>query len=147
MWVVDRLAGVYAYLTVVLRAAILIFQSLIFGGVIFIWFALRRISNPASQELIEGATRKCICLLRISALLLCAAQLLCLLINCRALIRSAGLTLADIVGANFVIAAFIAICSALLVIPFSAFSPRRTWPLSILCLLVLASSVMTNHAL
>ena len=146
MWVVDRLAGVYAYLAVILRAAILIGQSIIFGGIVFIWFALQKNPASSSQKQIEGATRKCTCLLRTSALLLCAAHTLCLLINCRALIHTAGLTVSNIVGANFAIAAFIAICSALLMIPFSALSPLRTWPLVILSLLVLASSVMTNHA-
>ena len=146
MWGVDRLAGVYAYLAVVLRAAILIFQSLVFGGIVFIWFVLKKNADSLADKQIEAAKRKCIRLLRISALLLGAAHLLCLLINCRVLIRSAGLTVPDIVGANFAIAAFIAICSALLLIPFSALSPFRGWPQLILSLMVVAASVMTNHA-
>src|SRR5690349_17033106 len=145
MWSVDRLAGVYAYLAVVLRAAILIFQSLILGGVIFIWLALRRPTNSTSPEF-DAAKTSCIRLLRISALLLSAAQAFCLLVNCRVLIRSAGLSIADVVGANFVLAAFIAICSGLVLAQLPAVSTRKMWPFLFFSLLILASSVMTNHA-
>lgn len=145
MWSVDRLAGMFAYLAVVLRAAILVFQSLILGGVIFIWLALRRPSHPSSPEL-AAASARCIRLLRVSALLLSAAQAFCLLVNCRVLIRSAGLSLAEIIGANFVLAAFIAICSGLVLVQLPAVSPRRMWPLLGFSLLILGSSVMTNHA-
>ncbi|PYX96425.1 MAG: hypothetical protein DMG63_17090, partial [Acidobacteria bacterium] len=66
MWSVDRLAGVYAYLAVVLRAAILVFQSLILGGVIFIWSALRSPSESVWSPEIDAARTKCLRLLRIS---------------------------------------------------------------------------------
>ena len=146
MWSVDRLAGVYAYVAVVLRAAILIFQSLVFGGVVFLWLALRRESNCGLPEHADRATGRCVRLLRNSAFLLCTAHVLCFLVNCRTLIRSAGLTLPDIVGANFAIAGFIAICSALLIVALSALPERRAWLLLAFSLLILASSVMTNHA-
>jgi copper resistance protein D len=146
MWTVDRFAGVYAYLAVVLRAAILISQSLIIGGVIFIWSALRRPSESSSSVGIDVARSKCVRLLRISGLLLAAAHALCLLVNCRALIVSAGLSIPDIIGANFVLAAFIAICSGLLVAQLAASSARRMWALLVPAFLILASSVMTNHA-
>jgi len=146
MWSVDRLAGVYAYLAVVLRAAILILQSLILGGVIFIWWSLRRASEVSSTLQIANAKAKCFRLLRISGLLLAAAHALCLIVNCRGLIRSAGLSIPDIIGANFVLAGFIAICSGLLVAQLPGVSRRRMWPLLVLAFLILASSVMTNHA-
>ncbi|HWC19778.1 MAG TPA: hypothetical protein VG498_22385, partial [Terriglobales bacterium] len=146
MWSVDRLAGVYAYLAVVLRAAILVFQSLILGGVTFIWVALKRNSATELGAENDAATVHCARLLRISALLLVAAHVLCLLVNCRALIQSAGLTVPDIIGANFVSAAFIAICSGLFIARLSVPSLPRIWQLLLPSLLILASSVMTNHA-
>jgi putative copper resistance protein D len=146
MWSVDRLAGVYAYLAVVLRAAILIFQSLILGGVTFIWWALRRPAECSSSQGIDIATAKCLRLLRMSGLLLSVAHALCLLVNCRVLIGSTGLSIPDIIGANFVLAAFIAICSGLLIAQLPIISSRRMWPALVLALLILASSVMTNHA-
>jgi copper resistance protein D len=147
MWSVDRLAGLYAYLAVILRAAILVFQSLILGGVVFVWLVLRRPSAESSSRLeIDVASAKCVRLLRMSALLLSAAEATCLVVSCRVLIRSVGLSIPDMIGANFVLAAFIAICSGLLIAQLRVVSPRRMWPLLILSLFILASSVMTNHA-
>src|SRR5437763_1733334 len=146
MWSVDRLAGVYAYLAVVLRAAILVFQSLILGGVIFIWSALRSPSESVWSPEIDAARTKCLRLLRISGLLLVAAHALCLLVNCSILIQSAGLSIPDIIGANFVLAAFIAMCSGLLIVQAAVISRRRMWPPLVRAVLILGSSVMTNHA-
>jgi len=146
MWTVDRLAGVFAYLTVILRSAILVFQSLVLGGVTFVWLALRRDSGSVLAPQADAASAKCARLIRISSLLLAASHALCLLVNCRALIQSAGLTIPDIIGANFVTAAFIAICSGLVIAQLSVPSPTRIWPFLIPSLLILASSVMTNHA-
>jgi putative copper resistance protein D len=62
------------------------------------------------------------------------------------LIQSAGLSIPDIIGANFVLAAFIAMCSGLLIVQPAVISRRRMWPALVLAVLILASSVMTNHA-
>jgi len=145
MWSVDRLAGVYAYLAVIFRAAILIFQSLILGGVIFIAYALRQAPDTSSLK-VAAVRAKSVRLLRLSGFCLAAAQALCLLVNCRVLISGAGLSIADVIGANFVIAASIAIGSGLLVALVPADSPRKMGPVLLLSLVILASTVMTNHA-
>lgn len=145
MWSVDRLAAVFAYLAVVLRAAILIFQSLFFGGVIFLCLALRRSTDSFSLAESDTARTKCLRLLRASAIFLAAAHACCLLINCRALIRD-GLSIADLMGANFTLAAFIGISAALLAVPCSLALRRRLWPLLLLSFVALGSTVMTNHA-
>jgi putative copper resistance protein D len=62
------------------------------------------------------------------------------------LIQSAGLSIPDIMGANFVLAAFIAMCSGLLIVQPGVISRRNMWPPLVLAVLILASSVMTNHA-
>lgn len=142
----DRLQGIYAYLSVVFRAAILIFQSLVAGGVVFLAVALKAQSGSDFISEVETAKARCIRLLRISALLLAVSHAGYLFINCSVLIGSEDLSLSDIFGANFVIAAFIGIGSAWIIAQFALFFQRRIWPLIMLTILALSSSVMTNHA-
>src|SRR5260370_19069983 len=97
-----RTAQLIALITVILRAATLVFQSLLAGGIVF----HRWIAADA------GATREPgfgIRLLRYSAVALAVTQALYLALNTTLLRHSRGLGLGATMGANFLIAGMLTI--------------------------------------
>ena len=141
-----RLVNIFGYLSVLLRAGTLIFQSLLLGGVLFIsWVA--RPSSEIPDNSLERVRSSSLRLFRIAAIGLAIVQALYLYVNSAVLMASAEMGLRDIVGANFFISGSIvftaAILAALLATIRSKFA--MTW-LGLLLAIILAASVMTNHA-
>jgi len=138
-----RLLQIFGFLSVLFRGATLTFQSLTVGGIVFLVFVLHR-ANPESDSI----RKACLRWIRRSALALAAMQLSYVFANSLILMQSADMTLAGVIGANYVIAGFLGIASALAIAVLSHARPSRSYAhLLFPAAAVIASSVMTSHAM
>jgi len=138
-----RLLQIFGFLSLLFRGATLTFQSLAVGGIVFLLFVARD-SNEHSNAL----RKSCLRWIRRSALALAAMQIAYVLANSLILMQSADMTLADVSGANYVIAGFLGIASALTIVALSNARPSRSFlHLLLPAAAVIASSVMTSHAM
>jgi putative copper resistance protein D len=138
-----RLLQVFGFLSVLFRGAILTFQSLAIGGIVFLILVLR----GAKADTFE-LRQTCLLWVRRSAIALAAMQISYVLANSLILMQSADMSLGDVAGANFVLAGAIGMVSALTVI-FLASANRSTGYTDLLlpAVAILASSVMTSHSM
>ena len=97
-----RTQALFGIITVLLRAATLVFQSLVIGGIVF----QRWIAAPETPE---DDRRRGAVVIRISAIALAATQALYLGLNTKILVDSLGAGLSEIAGANFFIAGVVTI--------------------------------------
>ncbi len=141
-----KLVDLFTFLSVVLRAGTLVFQSVLLGGVMFVlWVA--RMSPEASPESIDRIQASTWRLLRISAVGLAVVQLLYLYVNSAVLMATAEIGFDGVVGANFFISGSIVLVTALLTaIVASGNKSVASWALPVLALVIMGASVMTNHA-
>jgi putative copper resistance protein D len=138
-----RLLQIFGFLSVLFRGATLTFQSLAIGGIVFLIFVLR----SANQES-DAIKQSCLRWIRRSAIALAVMQFSYVLANSLILMQSADLTLADVSGANFFIAGAIGIASASTIVILSgARRSRGYWDLLLPAAAIIASSVMTSHAM
>lgn len=138
-----RLLQIFGFLSVLFRGATLTFQSLAVGGVVFLAFVLRFVSG-SSPEIRDS----CLRWIRRFALALAFTQLAFLLSNSVLLIQSAEITLADVLGANFVIAGLLGIAAASIVVVSSKPSSGRANLLLLLPgLAIIVSSALTSHSM
>lgn len=139
-----NLVDLFSFLSVVLRAGTLVFQSVLLGGVLFVlWTA--RYSPAASRESIAQVESSCWKLLRLSAAGLAVVQMLYLYVDSAVLMVSADIPFSMVVGANFFISGSIVLAAAL----FTAMVAGRNKNIAVWALLMLiitGASVMTNHA-
>jgi copper resistance protein D len=136
------LLGLFGLIAVVLRAAILCFQTIAVGGIIFLLVvagALRFRQEPW----LHRATQ----LIRWSVLALAIAQASFVISNTLVLTFSADVPVGEALGANYVIAGVLAVAAGLVVF-FRLTPPRgRVTPLSLIpAAAMIASSVMTSHS-
>ena len=135
-----RTLALFALVAVMLRAATLVFQSLLIGGIVFHrWIAAEK---PTLGETAPG-----IPLLRLSAIALAVTQVLFLGLNTMLLRVSLGLTLAETMSANFFVVGMVTIVAALAV----ALTPSRRLVspgnlMTLLSLVALACGVLASHA-
>jgi putative copper resistance protein D len=137
------LLQIFGFLSVLFRGAMLTFQSLAIGGIVFLIFVLRR-SNQES----DAIKPSCLRWIQRAAIALAIMQISYVLANSLILMQSADMTFRQVSGANFVIAGAIGIASAITIVILS--SARRSRGYSDLLLpaaAVIASSVMTSHAM
>ena len=141
-----KLVDLFAFFSVVLRAGTLVFQSVLLGGVLFVlWIA--RNSPDASDESIARIQASSWKLLRISAVGLAIVQLAYLYVNSAVLMVTAEIGIGGVVGANFFISGSIVLIAALLTtIAASGSHKFARWALPVLVVVIMAASVMTNHA-
>jgi len=138
-----RLLQIFGFLSVIFRGAILTFQSLTIGGIVFLVFIFR----GANQES-DAIKPSCLRWIRRSAIALAMMQLSYILANALILMQSADITLAEVSGANFVIAGAIGIASAITVTTLSGARRSRDYAdLLLPAAAIIASSVMTSHAM
>jgi putative copper resistance protein D len=136
-----RTQALFGIIAVVLRAATLIFQSLVIGGIVYNrWIA-------ADDTTATRKRRLGILLVRLSAVALAVTQLLYLGINSAILMNSLELGVADVAAANFFVAGLVTIVASLAI----AVTPSRrlenpTNLITILSLVVLACGVLASHA-
>jgi len=140
---VARLLQIFGFLSVLLRGATLAFQSLTAGGIVFLFLVLRDSGKDS-----EDVKASCLRWIRRFALTLAAMQISYLLANAMILMQSAEISLAEVSGANFVLAGALGIAASLTIVVLSA--GRRTGSHSDLLLpgaAIIASSVLTSHAM
>ena len=141
-----ELVDLFAFLSVVLRAGTLVFQSLLLGGVLFVlWVA--QSSPEAAADSIARIQKSSWRLLQISAVGLAAVQLLYLYVNSAVLMATAEIGFDGVIGANFFISGCIVLTAALLTaIVASGNKDVAKYALPVLAVIVMGASVMTNHA-
>src|SRR5882762_7507362 len=110
-----RLLQVFGFLSVLFRGATLTFQSLAIGGIVFLISVVRRGYEDSSS-----LQQACLRLIRRSAIALDVMQISYVLANSMILRQSAGMSLREVAGANFVVAGLIGIVSAFTVIALAA---------------------------
>src|SRR6267378_1440580 len=138
-----RLLQVFGFLSVLFRGATLTFQSLAIGGIVFLISVVRR-GNEDSSALQQA----CLRWIRRSAIALAVMQISYVLANSMILRQSAGMSLREVAGANFVLAGLIGIVAAFTVIALAAARRSRSyWDLLFPAVAIIASSVMTSHAM
>lgn len=136
-------------LAVVLRAALLSFEALSVGGILFLIFAARGWQKFGSSQRSDGCQR----LLRAAALGLAVCAVLSAAITTSLLMSTTGLALRELVGADYFIAAAVLCLSGLLVLLLARVDPSPHWerlrlPIpGALAAVVVAASVSTSHAL
>ena len=137
-----KLLNIFGYLSVLLRAATLCFQTLTIGGIVFI------IAVTRSPQLRTGAVlANCRKWITWFALALAATQILYVMANSVILMQSADMSLGEAVGANFVYAGALAAASGLFIGAICAFGKwRGNSALLIPALIILASALMTSHS-
>jgi len=138
-----RLLQIFGFLSVLFRGGTLSFESLTIGGIVFLNFVAGS-ANPQSEAINQGSLRW----IRRAAVALAVTQLAYILASTLILMQSADMTLADVSGANFVLAGVLAIASALTIAALAgARSSKSHMVMAFPALLILLSSVMTSHAM
>jgi putative copper resistance protein D len=141
-----KLVDIFGYLAVLLSAATLIGQSLLLGGLLFLFW----IARPSPEIPAEGMDRvRSLALkaFRIAAVALALVQVLYLYVNTSVLMASAEIGFREAAGANFFLAGSLMLIAALLTAILARNQKTSTlWVLSALVLVVLCASVMTDHA-
>lgn len=138
----TQLLGIFGFLVVLLRAAILCSQTMAMGGILFLLLV------AASREGgYESWLESCWKLIRGSALALAIAQLFFVVTNCLVLTYSTEVPLKNVLNANFASAGALAMGAGLALGFFS--QTLRKAPRGLMLLpaaLMLAASVMTSHS-
>jgi putative copper resistance protein D len=137
-----EMLGMFGFLVVLLRAAILCFQTVAIGGILFLLIVARK-KEWRSEELL----RSCWKLICASSLALLFSQLLFVIANSLVLTYSTDILLKDVLSANFVRAGALAIAAALALAMWPSGLRKSMNPLVLLPAgFLLASSVMTSHS-
>jgi putative copper resistance protein D len=142
-----KLVNLFSYLTVVLRAGTLVFQSMVLGGAFFgLWTA--RHSSHLPGESFNRVQTSIWRLLLTSALGLAGVQALDLYVNSAVLMATTDIKFTQIIGANFFLSGSAVLGAAVTLIAVGVSSSRKVagrW-LPLLVAIILAASLMTNHA-
>src|SRR5271165_119422 len=141
-----KLVDLFAFLSVILRAGTLMFQSLLLGGVLFVLWVARSSPHVSSDSIarIQASSWR---MLRISAVGLAIFQLLYLYVNSAVLMATAEIGFDGVVGANFFISGCIVLTAALMTAVVASGSKNvAKFVLPIVAVIVMGASVMTNHA-
>jgi copper resistance protein D len=137
-----QLLGIFGFLVVLLRAAILCFQTLVAGGLIFLIVAT---PNEALRP--EELKRPAWKLIRWSAVGLMISHLFFVITNSLILMNTADLNWGEALGANFAAAGMVAIAASLVIVFWPKAMRDSVNPLVLLPAgLLLAATVITSHA-
>jgi putative copper resistance protein D len=138
----DKLLNIFGYLSVLLRAATLCFQTLTIGGIIFM-IAVTRAPQLRTDPVINNCRKWIVWF----SLALAATQVFYVLANTLILMQSADMPFREAVGANFVYAGALAAAAALVVAAACSFGKwRGSSALLIPAVVILASALMTSHS-
>jgi putative copper resistance protein D len=137
-----ELLGIFGFLVVLLRAAILSLQTVAIGGVFFLMVAASG-AELRGEALLRSSWK----LIRWTALGLAISQLLFVITNSLVLTYSADISLREVLGANFVIAGWLAMAGGLAIFLWPAKLRESVNPIVLVPAgLILAASVMTSHS-
>jgi putative copper resistance protein D len=141
-----KLVDIFGYLAVLLSAGTLIGQSLLLGGLFFLFWVARPSPEIPADSFSRVRTLS-LRFLRFSAIGLAIVQVLYLYVNSTVLMASAEIGFREAMGANFFIAGGVMLFAALLIAVIARSQESYAlWFLSALVLIVLGASVMTDHA-
>jgi len=141
----QQLVDLFGFFSVVLRAGTLVFQSLILGGTFFVLWTVRG-SRELPQDSMDRVHSTAWKLLRISAIGLAVVQLLYLFVDSSVLMTTAEIPFSGVIGASFFVAGSIIFCAATLTAIVARNNRLARYALSVLGVVILAASLMTNHA-
>jgi copper resistance protein D len=137
-----QLLGIFGFLVVLLRAAVLCLQTVTIGGILFLILVARK-TELRSEEMLRSSWK----LIRGCALGLAFAQLFFVMANSVVLTYSTDIPISAVFAANFVWAGVIAVVGGLALWAWPAALRRRVSWLAVLPAgLILAGSVMTSHS-
>jgi putative copper resistance protein D len=137
-----QLLGIFGFMAVLLRAAILCSQTIAIGGILFLVLVV-----PSQEAGSEGWLEACWKLIRGSAAALALSQLLSVITNSLVLTYSTELPFKDVLKANFAFAAALAIGAGVaLVLFWQALRKASSALVLLLAALMLTASVMTSHS-
>ncbi len=141
----QQLVDLFGFLSVIMRAGTLVFQSLLLGGVVFvIWTSRDTPGDPVQNSRMQASSWT---LLRVSIVGLILFQIGYLYLNSAVLMVTAELPFSGVVGANFFVSGSVVLCAALAALAASFFRGRLvSWGLLVPAIIVLGASLMTNHA-
>ncbi len=141
-----KLVDIFAYLAVVLRAGTLICQSLLLGGLLFLYW----IARPSPEIPIDALARvRSLAqrMFRFAAIGLVLVQIGYLYVNSAVLMATDQIGIGGVVGANFFLAGSVMLVAGLVIAIVAGLRrDAAVYWLTPLVLLVLGASVMTNHA-
>jgi len=141
-----ELLDIFGFLAVLLRGLNLALQTLIVGGVIFIFVVItpKLVSFDSGTLRIRNSCRK---LIACSALALAFTQLVYLFVHSAILMETANIRFKEVIGANFFLAGSASASAALLIAALARTERRwRTWVLLISSTIILGASILTSHA-
>src|SRR5277367_3770413 len=138
----DKLLNIFGYLSVLLRAATLCFQTLTIGGIVFV-IAVTRAPELRTAAIV-AACRKWITWF---ALALAATQVFYVMANTTILMQSADMSFSEAVGANFVFAGALSAASGLVIAATCGLGKwRGNTAMLVPALIILSSALMTSHS-
>jgi putative copper resistance protein D len=141
------LLDIFAFLSVVIRGAVLVTQSFVVGGIAFL-LLMRGVAKElgADGEHLEVRARK---FLLWSALAFTLAELAVVGVQCAVLMGTVDLELADVVGAGFALAGLVLAGAGLVCawVVRTAIRGTTAFLLSALAVLVLLAQATTSHAM
>ena len=142
----QQLVDLFGFFSVVLRAGTLVFQSLLLGGIFFVlWTARPRPDLP--RESMERVHSISWTLLRVSAIGLAVVQVLYLFVDSSVLMATAEIPFSGVIGANFFVAGSIILGAATLAAIVADRKKKfARYALPALAMVILAASLMTDHA-
>ena len=136
-----KLVDIFGYLSVLLRAGTLVFQSLLLGGWLFL-FCIARPSREIADS--NGRDHALVFETTISG---APGVRLTGCVNSSVLMATAEIRISGVAGANFFIAGSVILVAALTIAATASLPGKLAgWWLALLVLIVLGASVMTNHA-
>ena len=138
-----QIINLFAFLSVIFRAATIMLQSLVLGGIVFSYLVLGQSGAEVNPS---EAIRACERMLRIAAIILILVQALYIACEALLLIELSGFQLGEIAGASFFLAGIVSIVCGLLIIFLSYKAKHSLWVLFPLALGVIAAMVATSHA-
>lgn len=141
-----KLVNIFDYLAVLLSAGTLIGQSLLLGGLVFMYWIARPGAEISADGLssVRGFTMRWF---RFAAIGLVVVEILYLYVNTSVLMASSEISFKEASGANFFIAGSIMLIAALCAAVFSRITNKyAVWPLTLCVVIILSASVMTDHA-
>src|SRR5271166_4171293 len=142
----QQLVDLFGFFSVVLRAGTLVFQSLILGGIFFVLWTARS-SPELPHESMERVHSMAWRLLRISAIGLAVVQVLYLFVDSSVLMTTAEIPFSGVLGASFFVSGSIILGgAALTAVVASRNNKFAKYALPVLAVIILAASLMTNHA-
>lgn len=138
-----QIINLFAFLSVIFRAATIMLQSLVLGGVLFSYLILGQ--SPAEANLLE-AKRRCRRMLSIAAINLVLVQALYITCEAVVLVELSGFQLREIAGASFFMAGIVSVVCELPIVFVPYKAKYSAWILVPLALGVTAAMVATSHA-